>query len=1115
MSELTQNEDLAIQNQFQELLHTYTHSDEERNLIRKAYDLAHEAHINMRSMTGEPYIQHLLCVMRIVAEEIGLGATAIMATLLQDTSGKKPDFSIDFISDRFGPKVAIMVDGLNKIKELDIIDNYSSLHAENFRKIMLNISDDQSVILIKIAECLYNMRILNAHPPGKQMRIARETMFLYAPLAYQSGFYSIKQELEDLSLKYRHPEIYQNIFNLMKNNEKEWEKTIEEFMVPIRKKLIENGYTFEMKSRTKSIYSIYYKMQYKGVPFDKIYNLQAIRIVFDPAPDISEKIQCWNIYALITNIYTPKYDQIRDWVSAPKSNGYEALHTTVMGANGKWVEVQIRSRRMDNIAEKGLVTYNGATTEGKDLDKMVWDIAIKNQFLELIHASTFIRSSEDRNLIRKAFDLAREAHIDMHRKAGDPYIIHPLCVARIVVEEIGLGTTSVIAALLHDVVEDNPDYSLDFIRSQFGPKVAMIVDGLTKISGVDVFDKNSSLQAENFRKILLTISDDLRVILIKLADRLHNMRTLDAMPPDKQIKTAGETMFLYAPLAHRLGYYSIKQELEDLSLKYRHPKMYQDIVYKLKDSEEKRNKSVDEFMVPIRKKLIENGYRFEMTGRSKSIYSIYYKMQHKSVPFEEIYDLQAIRIVFDPVPDVSERNQCWSIYTLITDIYMPKLDRIRDWVSMPKANGYEALHITVMGADGKWVEVQIRTRRMDDIAEKGYAAHWKYKGVTAKETELDKWLRKIKELLQDPNTDASELVDNFKMNLFTKEIHVFTPKGQIKTLPQKATALDFAYEIHSEIGHRAIAAKVNHSLRPLNHELHSGDQVEIITLDKKQTQRQWFDEVVTAKAKTSIKNNIKAETKNPVERGKVIFEEKLKQNNVALAPNSSVINKVLKAYDAQTKDELYSKIGADLIKLDDLPKILNNNPEKKWTRIWRLQLFGNKALPPSGNEPINNDNAVSDTKEENIEKFNYKIAKCCNPIPGDDVIGYLNLTNELILIHKSRCPNAVKLTANRGDLIVPVKWTTLKVFSFLAKISIQGIDRPDIHLQIITRLTEELNVNIRTINIASHDGIFEGTFQLYVHNANDLENLMKKIKKLKGVESVKRLEILDKQLEEV
>ncbi len=740
------------------------------------------------------------------------------------------------------------------------------------------------------------------------------------------------------------------------------------------------------------------------------------------------------------------------------------------------------------------------------------EITIQNQFQELLHACTFIRSEEDRNLIRKAFDLAHEAHGNMRRKSGEPYIIHPICVARIVVEEIGLGTTSVVAALLHDVVEDT-DYTLDFIRTQFGPKVATIVDGLTKIS--DVFDNNSSLQAENFRKMLLTISDDLRVILIKLADRLHNMRTLDALSPEKQIKIASETIYLYAPMAHRLGFYSIKQELEDLSLKYRHPKIYSDIVNLLRDSEEKRNKSVEEFMVPIRTKLIENGYHFEMTGRSKSIYSIYYKMQHKGVPFEEIYDLSAIRIVFDPDPDVPEKKQCWNIYSLITDIYTPKHDRIRDWVSTPKANGYEALHITVMGADGKWVEVQIRTRRMDDIAEKGFAAHWKYKGVATSESELDKWLRKIKESLQDPTADAMEFIDDFKMNLFANEIQVFTPKGQIKSLPQKATALDFAYEIHSGVGNTAIAAKINHKLMPLNHELHSGDQVEIITSDKKRSQREWLDEVVTTKAKTSIKNNIKAENKNRVERGKNILEEKLKINNVT--PNSRVMRKVLEAYDTPTKDELYSKIGADLITLDDLPKILKRNSKNKWIRYWQLQLFGPKAKPAPDKEQLINGGVVANPSKKNIDesKLNYRIAKCCNPIPGDDVVGYLNPGNEMILIHKSRCPNAVKLSANRGDLIVPVKWTTYKMFSFLAKIAIQGIDRPDIYLQITTQITEELNVNIRTFNMSSHDGIFEGTIELYVHDTNDLDNLMRRLKGLKGVESVKRLEILDQKKEEV
>jgi GTP pyrophosphokinase len=746
------------------------------------------------------------------------------------------------------------------------------------------------------------------------------------------------------------------------------------------------------------------------------------------------------------------------------------------------------------------------------------EIAIQNQFQELFHVCTFIRSEEDRNLIRKAFDLAHEAHGNMRRKSGEPYIIHPLCVARIVVEEIGLGTTSVVAALLHDVVEDT-DYTLEFIENQFGPRVAMIVDGLTKIS--DVFDNNSSLQAENFRKMLLTLSDDLRVILIKLADRLHNMRTLDALSPDKQIKIASETIYLYAPMAHRLGFYSIKQELEDLSLKYRHPKIYTDIVNMLNDSEEKRNKAVDDFMVPVRKKLIENGYIFEMTGRSKSIYSIYYKMQHKGVPFEEIYDLYAVRIVFDSDPAVPEKKQCWNIYSLITDIYTPKHDRIRDWVSTPKANGYEALHITVMGNDGKWVEVQIRTRRMDDIAEKGFAAHWKYKGVDSTESELDKWLRKIKESLEEPNSDVMEFIDDFKLNLFANEIQVFTPKGQIKTLPQKATALDFAYEIHSQIGNTAIAAKVNHKLLPLNHVLMSGDQVEIITSDKRRTQREWLDDAITAKAKTSIKNNIKAEHKNSVERGKGIFEEKLKENNVN--PNSRVMRKVLDAYDTQTKDELYSKIGAGFLSLDDLPKILKKNTKNKWIRYWQLQLFGTKTKTvPAQEQQLINGGVTTNPRssvllKENIDesRINYRIAKCCNPIPGDDVIGYFNPKNDLVLIHKSRCPNAVKLLSNRSDLIVPVKWTTYKIFSFLAKIALQGLDRPDIYLQITTLITEELNVNIRTFNMSSHDGIFEGTIELYVHDTGDLDKLIRQMKGLKGVETVKRLEILDQKQEEV
>jgi GTP pyrophosphokinase len=528
----------------------------------------------------------------------------------------------------------------------------------------------------------------------------------------------------------------------------------------------------------------------------------------------------------------------------------------------------------------------------------------------------------------------------------------------------------------------------------------------------------------------------------------------------------------------------------------------------LKKNEAERNKSVEEFMAPIKKTLAENGYKFEITGRSKSIYSIYYKMQHKGVPFEQIYDLTAIRIIFDPELDTPEKKQCWNIYTLITDIYTPKHDRIRDWVSTPKANGYEALHITVMGPDGKWAEVQIRTRRMDDIAEKGFAAHWKYKGVAALESELDRWLRKIKESLEDSHPNALEFLDEFKMNLFASEIQVFTPKGQIKTLPQKATALDFAYEIHSEIGNTAIAAKVNHKLAPLNYELHSGDQVEIITSDKKRSQREWLDKVITAKARNVIRHNVSAETKNNIERGKAMLEEKLKNQNVTL--NSRVVHKILNAFGNISKEELYSKIGADLLLLDDLPKILKRGSKNKWIRYWRLQLFGVKDRQTSGSDPSKADLTSNRVSSGNVDEqqLNYRIANCCNPIPGDDVIGCLD-TNDLVIIHKVRCPNAVRLTANRSDLIVPVKWTSYKVFSFLAKIALQGVYHQDIYPQIINTMTEKFNFTVRSINMQSHDGVFEGEIELYVRDKIDLEKLIDILKKLTGVEQVNRIETIE------
>src|SRR5512145_1116939 len=515
------------------------------------------------------------------------------------------------------------------------------------------------------------------------------------------------------------------------------------------------------------------------------------------------------------------------------------------------------------------------------------EIRIKREFNDLLESCVRCNRRSDKALIRKAFKIAYNAHKGALRVSGEPYILHPIAVARIVTQEMGLGVKSIVSALLHDVVEDT-EFSLEEIEDHFGAKIASIVDGLTKISGV--FDKNSNLQAENFRKMLLTLSDDVRVILIKLADRLHNMRTLGALPVAKQMKISAETLYLYAPLAHRMGFYSIKNELEDLSLKYRYPKIFQELSDKIKIQEKSHQEFIKEFSRPIKEQLEKNGITYDISGRYKSIYSIWHKMQTKNIPFEEVYDLMAIRIVFDPLPGIPEKTQCWNIYSMITDIYMPKPERIRDWVSTPKANGYEALHATVMGPKGNWMEVQIRSRRMDDIAERGFAAHWKYKTENSQENELDKWLKRIRELLANPNPDALEFLDDFKLNLFASEIFVFTPKGDTKTLPVNSTVLDFAYEIHSEIGHKAIGAKVNHRLVPLNHVLKSGDQVEIITSDTYRPRLDWLDNVVTLKAKTAIKDALKAENKNRIEKGKKLLEDRLLE--IKLRPNARIIQKL-------------------------------------------------------------------------------------------------------------------------------------------------------------------------------------------------------------------------------
>jgi guanosine-3',5'-bis(diphosphate) 3'-pyrophosphohydrolase len=735
------------------------------------------------------------------------------------------------------------------------------------------------------------------------------------------------------------------------------------------------------------------------------------------------------------------------------------------------------------------------------------DIEIKQAFDDLLANCTRCNKKGDRALIRKAFKISLDAHKGMTRKSGEPYVLHPISVAKIVAKEMGLGARSVSCALLHDVVEDT-DYSIEDIENMFGKKIASIIDGLTKISGV--FDSNSSPQVENFRKMLLTLSDDVRVILIKLADRLHNMRTLYSLDPHKQMTISSETIYLYAPLAHRLGFYAIKTELEDLSLKYRYPDLYDELVEKIKSNEKSQQKFIKEFSKPIIEQLNKNKISHDISGRHKSIYSIWHKMQTKNVPFEEIYDLIAIRIIFDPLPDIPEKTQCWNIYSMITDVYMPKPERIRDWVSTPKANGYEALHATVMGPRGNWVEVQIRSRRMDEIAEKGFAAHWKYKDDNTHEGELDKWIKRIRDLMESPDSDALEFLDEFKLNLFASEIFVFTPKGDIKTLPAESTALDFAYEIHSEIGHKAIGAKVNHKLVPLNYKLKSGDQVEIITSDKFHSRREWLNKVVTAKAKSSIKSSIKAETKNRIEKGKKILEEELSKLN--LKPSSRIFKKLLPGYEVTSKDELYSKIGTSIINLDNLKKILKKNTKNKWIRYWQIQFAKStqrNKKPASRRKTTKKDFSAPVLLKENIEEEQpeYTIAKCCNPIPGDDVIGYTDQDiNSQLIIHKKKCPNAIKLLSSHKELIVPVKWTTHKVLSFLVKLAITGIDHFGIYNDITTVISKQLNVNIRTINLASHDGIWEGTIDLYVHDTKDVNNLIMNLSKIKGVDSVTRVE---------
>lgn len=720
---------------------------------------------------------------------------------------------------------------------------------------------------------------------------------------------------------------------------------------------------------------------------------------------------------------------------------------------------------------------------------------IKEAFEDLLKSLRKDSSKESRQKIKEAFEFANEAHKGVRRRSGEPYIMHPLAVATIATREIGLGTTSVIASLLHDVVEDT-DYTVEDIANLFGSKVATIVDGLTKISGV--MGSDTSQQAESFRKMILTLADDVRVILIKIADRLHNMRTLASMPEHKQVKIASETLYIYAPLAHRMGLHAIKTELEDLSMKYEHPEEYQVIDTKIEAYERQFSALFEEFIRPIRLKLSESEYEYTITARTKSVYSVWLKMQRRNISFDEIYDLLAVRIVFKPKENQPEKWQCWNIYSLITDIYSPKPERIRDWVSVPKANGYEALHLTVMGPEGQWFEVQIRSERMDEVAEKGLAAHWKYKNE-GENSELDKWLASIKEILDQPDATALEFLDEFKLNLFAKEIRVFTPKGYMRTLPKGATALDFAYDIHTEIGNTCIGAKVNHKLVPMSHKLASGDQVEILTSDKQKPQKEWLEFVVTAKARTHINATFKKFRKELMRSGINIYESTVRK--LDLPPTSETLNKVLNSYGYTNRDDLYVEIGKSAITEEDLEKILKKKSENKFIKYWKLQFLWS-GKDADGKKKENPDLAIDSNSD-------FVIAPCCNPIPGDDVVG-MNIAGTKVTVHKRSCPEAIRLMASFGDKIVPVKWVSHKLMSFLAVIKMTGIDTPGIVSEITTLIAQEEKVNMRMIHFDTRDGIFEGVIHLYVHNTADLNSIVTRISALKGVESVVRMEAEDK-----
>ncbi|MDX1904951.1 MAG: RelA/SpoT family protein [Thermonemataceae bacterium] len=729
---------------------------------------------------------------------------------------------------------------------------------------------------------------------------------------------------------------------------------------------------------------------------------------------------------------------------------------------------------------------------------------ILKRYRKLLRLSKPFLKDGDAKLIKKAFALSAEAHKDMRRKSGEPYIYHPIAVAQICVEEIGLGTTSIIAALLHDVVEDT-DIELSYIEKEFGAKVAKIVSGLTKIAGM-TDQQTVSMQAENFKKVLLTLADDVRVILIKLADRLHNMRTLAEMPRNKQLKISSETSYIYAPLAHRLGLYAIKSELEDLYLKYTEKEIYEEIAQKLRATKAAREKFIKDFVAPIQSALELENLHFVVKGRPKSIHSIYNKMKKQQIPFEKIYDLFAIRIILDDVRLEDEKAACWKVYSIITDYYRPSPERLRDWISTPRANGYESLHSTVMSGSGQWVEVQIRTRRMDDIAEKGYAAHWKYKETNnqknnAYESGLESWINKVRDMLESQDLGAIEFLEDFRSNLFTDEVYVFTPKGDLKVLPLGATALDFAFDIHSEVGQKCIGAKINNKLVPISYKLQNGDQVDILTSAKQSPSEDWLRIVTTSKAKSKIKESLRDEKRQFIRRGKEIIDKKMTQYGIEV--NDNVYNDLRALFNDKTVADMFYRFGKEYIQPTELKhykEVLQkrrNSSRENIKDVKTFEKFVQKIHTP-------------DTKDvlligEDMDKIDYQLAVCCNPIPGDDVFGFVTI-NDGIKIHRTNCPNAKELMSHYGHRILKAQWASQAEKAYTVGLRIVGTDRVGIINDVTRVISNELKVNMRSLAFDTMENVFEGNCTVLVYDTKHLNFLIEKLQQIQGVEQVARYE---------